>query len=652
MSDYKRYTQEIERYERKFGPWERRAEKIIDRYRDERPERATTAKMNILWSNVQTVMPAVFSRLPKPEVTRRNKDRDPVGRVASQILERALSYEIEHYPDYASAMGNAVEDRFLPGRGVVWVRYEPHFTSPMVSEDTQDEDDPQGEEIEELAEPDEPPEVIEYECSPCDYVAWQDFGHAVVRTWEEQWLVWRRVYMDREQLEERFGEDAKQIPLDVKEDKGDKGEKVESVPQACIYELWDKRRKKAVWLSKSYDKLIDERDDPLQLQDFFPCPRPLYATTTTGSLVPIPDFSLYQDQARELDIITGRIDKLVRALRVAGVYAAENAELKNLIGDSADNRMIPVSNWAMFAEKGGIKGSVDWFPVDMVVSVLQALYVSRDQCKQTIYEITGISDIVRGASDAGETATAQQIKSRFASIRLQKMQSEVARFAADLIRIKAEIMCELYQPQTLLMYADAMNLPEVQKIQDPMQQQQFVMQAVQLLRDQYTRGFRISISSDALVEIDEQQEKQDRIEFLGAAGEYVKQAAEATKVAPEMAPLMVELLLFGVRGFKVGAEVESAFEELADRIREQAPVDPRMQQMQQELQAQQQALAEQGQMLEQEKQSLFQERTSFEVERVKAGAEFAKREADLAVKGIDLQYRERAVQERIPPEVV
>lgn len=632
MSDYKRYTQEIERYERKFGQWERRAEKIVDRYRDERPERSTSAKMNILWSNVQTAMPAVFSRLPKPEVTRRNKDRDAVGRVASQILERALSYEIEHYADYASAMSNAVEDRFLPGRGVVWVRYEPHFTqSPQLSEDTLDEG---------------AAEEVEYECSPCDYVAWQDFGHAVVRTWEEQWLVWRRVYMDRDQLRERFGEDADQIPLDVKEDKQSKGEKSDCVPQACIYEMWDKRAKKAVWLSKNYDKIIDDREDPLKLQDFFPCPKPLYATTTTGSLVPVPDFSLYQDQAKELDIITGRIDKLVRALRVAGVYASENAELKSLIGDAADNRMIPVNNWAMFAEKGGIKGAVDWFPVEMVVSVLKGLYVARDQCKQTIYEITGISDIVRGASDAGETATAQQIKSRFASIRLQKMQAEVARFAADLIRIKAEIMCELYQPQTLLMYADAQNIPEVQKLQDPTQQQEFLSAAMQLLRDQYTRGFRISISSDALVEIDEQQEKQDRLEFLSAAGSYIKQAAEASQAAPQMAPLMVSLLLFGVRTFKAGAEVESEFEELADQIRQQPAPDPRMQQMQQELQQQQQMLSEQAQQMEQEKQSLFQERTSFEVERVKAGAELAQRDADLTVKGIDLQYRERALQDR------
>jgi hypothetical protein len=650
MNDYQRYRLEIERYEKKFAAWERRGEKIIDRYRDERNERTTTSKMNILWSNVQTAMPAVFSRLPKPEVSRRNKDRDPVGRVASQILERALSYEIEYYPDYGSAMANAVEDRFLPGRGCVWVRYEPKFKQvETVSEDTQDEDDPQGEEAGEI---EETGEEIEYECSPCDYVAWQDFGHAVVRTWEEQWLVWRIVYMDREQLVERFGDEGKAIPLDHKEsDEKDKEGKAETIPQARIYELWDKRSEKVAWLSKAHDALIDQVEDPLKLQNFFPCPKPLYSTMTTGSLVPVPDFSLYQDQAKELDIITGRIDKLVNALRVVGVYDASAKSLQNLLADTADNKMIAVDSWAAFAEKGGLQGAVSWLPIEMVVNTLQALYMARDQCKQTIYEITGISDIVRGASDSSETATAQNIKSRYANIRMKRMQEDVARFASDLIRAKAEIMCELYQPQTLVMYSDAMNMSEVQKVPEE-QREAFVMQALELLRDQYTRGFRIQITSDALVEIDGQQEKQDRLDFLTAAGTYIKQAAEAAQAAPQMAPLLMDLLQFGVRGFKVGAEVEGAFDEVAEQMRNQPAPDPRMQQMQQEMEQQQQMMQQEGQRLQQEgqqieqgKQAFIQERNGFEVEKIRAGSELEKKAADLAVKEIDLRYREQRLQE-------
>jgi Skp family chaperone for outer membrane proteins len=231
------------------------------------------------------------------------------------------------------------------------------------------------------------------------------------------------------------------------------------------------------------------------------------------------------------------------------------------------------------------------------------------------------------------------------------MQEDVARFAADLIRTKAEIMCELYQPQTLVMYSDAMNMSEVQKVPEE-QREAFVMQALELLRDQYTRGFRIQITSDALVEIDGQQEKQDRLDFLTAAGTYIKQAAEAAQAAPQMAPLLMDLLQFGVRGFKVGAEVEGAFDEVAEQMRNQPAPDPRMQQMQQEIEQQQQMMQQEGQRIQQEgqqieqgKQAFIQERNGFEVEKIRAGSELEKKAADLAVKEIDLRYREQRLQE-------
>ena len=114
----------IAQYERTFKNWEDRADKIVKRYRDDsRSRNNPQAKFNILWSNVQTITPAVFARLPRPDVSRRFRDNDPIGRVASMMLERALEYEIEHYGDYASAMKQSVQDRLLGGRGTSWVRY-------------------------------------------------------------------------------------------------------------------------------------------------------------------------------------------------------------------------------------------------------------------------------------------------------------------------------------------------------------------------------------------------------------------------------------------------------------------------------------------------------------------------------------------------
>ena len=89
------YLKIISDYENEFKPWIGRVEKILKRYRSDDASKSKAAKFNILWSNVNALVPATFARLPKPDVSRRYKDNDPVGRVASSILERILSYEIE-----------------------------------------------------------------------------------------------------------------------------------------------------------------------------------------------------------------------------------------------------------------------------------------------------------------------------------------------------------------------------------------------------------------------------------------------------------------------------------------------------------------------------------------------------------------------------
>ena len=104
-----------------------RGRKIVKRYRDDRGEAggfvsSEERKYNILWSNVQTLMPAIYAKKPKASVERRNKDRSPVARTAAMMLERCLQFEIEYYNDLDSAMRLAILDRLLPGRGTVWIR--------------------------------------------------------------------------------------------------------------------------------------------------------------------------------------------------------------------------------------------------------------------------------------------------------------------------------------------------------------------------------------------------------------------------------------------------------------------------------------------------------------------------------------------------
>lgn len=563
-----------------YEDWEAQGKTIIQRYAQESAlgqngQPASPDAFNILWSNVETLKPALYSRMPLPAIERRFGDSDPVARTACMILERAAKYEIECYPDFNSAMQAVVLDRLLPGRGVAWVRYDPTFKEVEAQGEATITDDA----------PEEAPgtvEVIDYERSPIDYIHWQDFFVDAVRTWEEVNRVARRVLMKKDAGKKRFGKKFVDAAFDAKPDSIDAElRKALDTEEgfAEVYEIWDKADGKVYWVAKGLDVLLDEADDPLKIEGFFPCPKPLFATTTNESLVPTPDFAQYVAQAAELDEITERINSLTQSLKVIGVYAAEE---KGVMGQMFDGgtepKMIPVDSWAAFADKGGIKGMIDWFPVDMVVNVLQSLYVARDQLKQTIYELTGISDIVRGASVATETATAQQIKGKYANMRLSASQQDVAQFAQDLIRIKVNIMAAKYSPQTLIDQSGIMETDDADKAE----------QAMALIKSGKFLSFRVSVNADDLSEMRQMQVKQDRNEFLTAVGGYMSQVQGLLAQAPELTQLAGRLLMYGIQSFPQARELEGSFETA----------------MQQFFEANQQRQAQQGQQTSTEQQKL------------------------------------------------
>jgi hypothetical protein len=605
---YENWYNEIASYERTFKKWEGRADKILKRYRDDsRTQNNPNARFNILYSNVQTVIPAIFARLPRPDVSRRFRDNDPVGRVASMMLERALEYELEHYTDYKSAMDSVVFDRMIGGRGTAWVRYEPHIVAGegtpedgvQITEDIDEAD----ESVEGLEN--ESQERIEYECAPIDYVHWRDFGHSVARTWEEVTAVWRKVYMNRDALVNRFGEElGYQIPLDsTPHDSKTYAQQQDMAMQATIYEIWDKETGTALWISKSLGKILDERPDPLQLENFWPCPKPLFANLTTENLEPIPDFVMYQDQARELDTLSDRIDGLINALKVRGVYDASSSELQRLFSEGENNTLIPVHNWMAFAEKQGMKGAIDLVDITPFAQALQQCYQAMEQVKGQIYELMGIADIQRGQTDPNETLGAQIIKSNNAAGRLKTMQNHVVQFATTLLNIKAQIICNHFSEDTILKISGADQLSEQDKM--------LVPQALQLLKSESAKNFRIEVTSDSMIYQDEQQEKADRMAFLQAMGAFFQQAVPMATAVPETTPMLMEMLKFAVTAFKAGKQLEGMIDETADKFREQAkaregqpkPPTPEVQKLQMQAQLEQQKMQAQMQLETQKMQA-------------------------------------------------
>lgn len=633
---------EIETYEQQFGPWEKRSTKIVDRYMDERDDaQKTAARFNVLWSNIQTLHPAIYASPPTPNIDRRFDNDDDLGRYSALVLERSVSYYVKN-DLFDKVMKQATLDRLLPGRGVAWVRYCPVFEEKVqVTDDEQDKDY------------DEPDALVTEDTVP-DYVHWKDFGHTWARTWQEVRGVWRRVYMTRSELVKRFGERGQTVPLDATI-KGKNDESINTGKKSCIYEIWDKAEKKAIWLHKAERDILDEVEDPLGLKDFFPCPEPIYSTLSNNSLIPTPDYVQYQDQAVELDLITARIAAITKAVKVAGLYDASAQGIERLLAEGKENTLIPVEQWAVLGGKG-IEGAISLFPLDQIMTTLTGLYAAREQVKKDLYEITGISDIVRGQGNASETATAQEIKGQFATLRLDNNQKDVARFAKDLVVIMTEIIAKHFSLDTIKQVSGVKLLTAMEKEQIQMQQAQAEQMAAQtgqppqplpediaelielptweeiegIIRNDTARNFRIDIETDSTIKTDQENEKKARVEFLGAVAGFMQQAVN---VPPQMKTLAMELLMFGVRGFKISREIETTFE---SAMREMRKADKEPPQPSPEVQTEQMRAEMEGKKMEQEKYLADQ---SFKLEQQKMGLEKEKIGADLAKTRMDAKLK-------------
>jgi len=615
----KKYLELIQSYEKHASKWHERSRKIIDLYMEQsKVKRTSKRRYALLYANTQVLQPSVYARPPKPVVTRRFKDKDKVAKQASEVLERALVYTIEK-SEVDHELRAVRDDYLLPARGTAWVRYDAK-TEPMMDPAT----DQQA-----LTSEGTPAEKITYEHVYADYVNWRDFGHNVARTWKEVFCVWRRVFLTRDELVERFGKEAAgKIDLDHKPDDvpemllGDEDRK------ATVYEIWDKRANKTVWVAKTSDKVLGSSEPLLKLEGFFPCPRPAYGVISRDSLMPTPDYVYYQDQAEQIDALSARIDTLTDSLKLVGFYPAGTegtGAIEKAIKPGSENVLVPVPNWAAFSANGG-SAQIEWLPVDQVIKVLEGCQNLKALLIQDVYQITGISDIVRGQSNPNETLGAQELKNQWGNIRIRDRQTELARFARDLISIMAEVIADRFQPETLLAMT-GIPLPSVQEVEQ--QQQQMAMQAqaqgqpappmqgeppvtieavMELLRDDRMRCFRIDIETDSTIATDEAQDKQDWAELLGAIGSFLQQAIPVGQAMPELAPTMGEMLLTTVRKYRAGRSLEdgmeAAIEEMAGRIKQQStaepPPDPKLEQIKMQAQADQQAVELDTQMKRQE----------------------------------------------------
>lgn len=538
--------------------------KNLDRLysRDERADSADR-EYSIFWANIEVLKPAVYARTPVPVVAPRFKDAGSVASSASELLERCLITTFEQ-SDIDGCL-REVRDEFLRyGRGTAWPRF-------AMGRDGV--------------------ERVEF-----DHVLACDFAHDPARTWLEVKWVAKRAWMAKKEGIKRFGD----IFVQVKKKKRDKDESDKADACYPVWEIWCKESYRIYFVAEDFDQILAEEEPWLDLASFWPCPRPAFGTLVPGKMKPVPDIIQYKDQIEEINEYTARISALSESLRLKGFYAAGQGDLSEAVETalkSVDNRatLIPISS---FAALGGnsFKDSIVWLPVTDVLNLVRGLVDLRRVVIEDVYQITGISDIVRGQSDPNETMGAQQIKAQWGSMRIRERQNELARFARDLTRIAGEVIAENFQPGTMMAMSQ-LQLPSQQdKFKAQAQAQQAQMQAMQpgpdgapppamqplppgiqkvlktpsveevtaFLRNDRARGFVIEIETDSTIQPDEDAEKQRRMDFVTTVGGLFQQAAPIVMQAPQIAPFMAEVLKFAAAGFRAGRPLEGAIDQLAE----------------------------------------------------------------------------------------
>jgi len=546
------------------------AQKCVDLYEAKEPEQTPFA---ILYSNTEVLAPSVYNTDPIPIVSRRFKDPDPLGKAVSEVSTRTLKYLIEaksqDYDSFGENMQAAVLDALVTNRGLTRFKYVPH----------------------ELGE-----------CVYGEAVRWDKFLHGYARTWKKVPWICFEWDMSEQELRKNFPD----VPLDMNRlssgtisdeeaEKAESKEQLTGVKLFKVYEVWNKNDHKVMFFSKVAPKnVLRIVDDPLGLSGFFPIPKPLNFMRKITTLVPTPLYVQYQQQAAELNDITRRLKAIIKAIKYRGAYNGAIEGIDKLL--SADDQdMIPLENLQSMPDGMGIDRMLWVVPVQELAATAQSLYQQREQVKAVIYEITGISDIIRGSSAASETATAQNIKAQWGTLRLKKMQREVQRYCRDGLEIALEIAAGKFEVQTLVQMTGAPFLTAEQKqgIQAKTQQMQMMaQQAAQqaqmtgqpappppppippelqnmlaapswedidsLLKRQLTLHYKVDIETNSTIDAEASQDKQDISELLNALSQFLNGLAPL--VEKGMMPFAVakDMLLVIARRYNFGSQLEDS----------------------------------------------------------------------------------------------
>ena len=499
-----------------------------------------------------------------PQVGPPQKDID----TAASIMEKALEIVVDEEHSH-EAIKMAIKDVLLPGRGVCRVRWRPTMESvPVMAADGVTPLPGVGHNGGPLMEERKVWEVVDDE-----YVYWEDLLVDPVRAASDMnWIAFRHLFTKQE-LEREFAgvPQYEQLKAAAKLDEifkwtdesaamspvgGGSAMKTASklgdkIRKAMLWEIWDRINLRIIWFCRDASGIVFRVDpDSLGLDGFYPIPVPMLAVTTTDTRIPRPYYDLYAKLADDLDETSARISRLTKQIKVRGAYNSASRDIADIL-TADDNKMIPVEGVDMI--NGGLSNHIWMVPIVDFMNALDKLHMAREAQKAAIYEIMGISDIMRGSTKASETATAQRIKGSMGVNRLEDLKQQSGNFVRDMLRLKAEIIAKNFDAATLSAMTGEEVSPEVMDI----------------LRSDFQRTCLIDIEADSTVTVDEQAEQQAIAQVMQSI-QLVMQGTQQmlmTQILPpnQVIQLGLELLKMALHPVRYSRAVV----ELIDQFQEQ-----------------------------------------------------------------------------------
>lgn len=597
----KHWRTELKASEEAIRQWHVDGKEALDRFLDEgrQGDSLKERRWNLFYAGTDTQQALLMGQVPRISVDRRHADAaDDSARVGGTILQRLLNTDLDENSPYYLTLLNALQDFLIPGLGVGRVRFEaepeeaeePQAAAPAMEAPPEPPPPllgpspdlippgamvsgvPPGAVLPESvaplpgmpAPPPAPSVPMEAPAAPAfalgseraevEFIHWQDFRwSAGARTWAEVTWVAFKALMSRKQMVRKFGSVGKRVPLTARQNDGEGTGKAKATPwdRAEVWEVWDKETRRVYWLSEGHPEILGQEEDPLGLRGFFPCPRPMASNLTTRKYVPRPDYALARDLYGQIDTLQTRLSLLEKALRVVGARDKEFPELERIVQEAQENELIPVDKWAMLGERGGLKGVLDWFPLEQVASTITALTQRQDRLKAQLDEVTGLPDILRGQGKGpGVTATQDRLSTHFASARFRRKEKEFARFSSDLASLRAEVIANKFPAAAILAQANMAHAPDMRGL----------LNAVEVLKGPSFR-FRVKVLPEALAMADEAQVQGERMGVLETITKLVTTAMPLAQSTPSIGKLLLGLLQWAVASVRGSAEIEGLLDE-------------------------------------------------------------------------------------------